>query len=116
MPPGVDDLHVGDREFHDPGINEVVRILIDEKRSAGSELFRSRQVVLPDSTPFSRSEVTQEVGKEHTPRFAFPCRLHDSWQVTEFVRSVYLAVTGEDLLDERRPGSWESDHQYWCDV
>src|SRR5215471_2270914 len=37
--------------------------------------------------------------------------MDDAWEIREFLRSLYLRVGSQDLLDKRRSGAWQPDDE-----
>src|SRR5688500_1289681 len=106
----VNDLRVRQDQMHEPDVREVIRQLVREEWPARrAEITGLLDVLLAVRAEVLRPQLEDgfRIADMVTPIAADGGG--DTAQRREHARAFALAVTGEELLDQRRPGAWQPD-------
>ena len=114
MPPRIDDRRVRQDEVDQPGKGEIVRQLVDEARPRRLALRpRAIEIIAPQRRHRRRVERGErfEIARVGIARPGFGERPRQRRQIGQFRGTFDAAVAGEDLLDQRRSRSRQTDDE-----
>ena len=107
----VDEARVRQRQGEQADCREVVRHLVDESWRVASVLKRVVEVGATERGPVAGVEFTDGLGVREAILAPAAYAPHEAPGFGQLVGRVHLRVAAEDLLDQRRAGARQADHE-----